>query len=185
MEPIDIFFWGFITFVVIGGVFCLLKFLPKEHEFDSEHADFYRIQYRDGAYSISKKPAKYGENIYSLRSKYFYVKKIPFAVDAFCDEAVGKDKKTYRANATVTVYFPEDKLQTFAPNFHNVSHESVEETLSEALSTAIEEAVKSYEGDKTFEDHFKEVGTEKLKTFGLIIMSINDLKVNRIDNKEE
>ncbi len=185
MEPIDLIFWLFITAVVIGGVLCLMIFLPKEHEFDDEHGDFYRIQYRDGSYSVSKKPAKYGENVYSIRSKYFYIKKVPFAVDAFCDEAVGKDKKTYRAAASVTVYFPEDQLQVFAPNFHGVSHEVVEETLSEALSSAIEEAVTSYEGDKSFEDHFKEIGSEKLKLFGLIIMSVNDLKVNRIDNKEE
>ena len=185
MGTVDLIFWLFITAVVVGGVICLLILLPKEHNFDDEHKNFYRIQYRDGSYSISKKPPKFGENIYSLRSKYFYIKKAPFTVDAFCDEAVGKDKKTYRANASVTVYFPEDQLQVFAPNFHNVSPDVVEETISEALSSAIEEAVTSYEGDKPFEEHFKEIGSEKVKLFGLIIMSVNDLKVNKIDNKEE
>lgn len=184
MDAIDLIFWGFITLVVVGGVFCLMIFLPKEHDFDDRHKDFYRIQYRDGNYAISHKSAKYGENIYSLRSKFFYIMKVPFSVDAFCDEAVGKDSKTYRATASVTVYFPEDNLQTFAQNFHNVDHSSVEETISEALSSAIEEAVTTYEGDKSFEDHFKEVGTEKVKIFGVVIMKINDLKVTRIDNKE-
>ncbi len=184
MEPIDIIFWVFIAFVVIAGIVCLMIFLPKEHEFDEKHRDQYRIQYRDGTYSVSHKPAKYGENIFSLKSRYFYILKVPFSVDAFCDEAEGKDKKTYRATAAVTVYFPEDKLTVFAENFHNIDQQSIEETLSETLSTALEEAVKNYEGDKAFDEYFTEVGKEKIALFGAIIMSVNDLKVTRIDNKE-
>ena len=96
LQMIDYIFWGFIALVVIGGVGCLIVFLPKEHELEERTADCYRIVYRDGNYSISPHKANYGENVYSLRSKFFYIKKVPFHSEAFCDEVTGCDGKSYR-----------------------------------------------------------------------------------------
>ena len=184
-QIIDILFMGFITLVVVGGIFCLLIFLPKEHDFDEAKKDCYRIEYRDGVYSVSRRKATYGENIWSIRSKFFYIKKVPFQVEAFCDDAQGKDKKHYRAAALVTVYFPENLLNTFAENFHNVPHEAVEETISETLSAALEGSVSEYEGDRPYEDFFKDKAGEKLKLFGAIVMSVNDLKVTTTSQPQE
>ena len=180
LQMIDYIFWGFIALVVIGGVGCLIVFLPKEHDLEERTADCYRIQYRDGAYSISPRKASYGENVYSLRSKFFYIKKVPFHTEAFCDEAEGKNGRSYRAAAMLTVYFPEDKLQIFAPTFHGSSHEAIEETVSETVSAALTEAMKEYDENAekaVFEEHLKKVTNEKLAIFGLILMSIGDVKI--------
>ncbi|MBQ3843343.1 MAG: hypothetical protein II820_11730 [Ruminiclostridium sp.] len=180
LQTIDYIFWGFITLVVLGGVGCLIVFLPKEHELEEQTADCYRIVYRDGVYAISPHKASYGENVYSLRSKFFYIKKVPFHAEAFCDEAVGKDGKKYRAVATLTVYFPEDKLQVFAPTFHGSSHEAVEETVGETVSAGLTEAMEDYEetvDKELFTEFIKHKISEKLEIFGLILISMPDLKI--------
>ena len=185
MELADILFIGAIAVVVILGMVCLHIFLPKEKDFDDKHANSYRIMYRDGSYSITHKKAPFGENIISLRSKYFYIQKTPFTVDAFCDEGVGKDGKTYRAAAQMTVYFPEDNLQIFAPNFHGANEEAISEIVSETACAALEEAVKEYDGSEPFDAFCKKTADEKMKLFGLIVMSIKNLNVTKIGGDAE
>lgn len=183
MDMIDLIFAGVIVLIVAGGLTCLFIFLPKEKDFDAKHANSYRIMYRDGSYSVTHKKALFGENSWSIRSKYFYIQKSPFTVDAFCDEAVGKDGKTYRAAAEMSVYFPEEKLQTFAPTFHNVGEDAVVETVSEAACAALEDAVKRYDGSEPFDTFCKKVADEKMDTFGLIVMSIKNLNVTKVAEK--
>ena len=180
IEAIDIIFWIIITVIVLGGLTCLVIFLPREHEYEESKADCYRIMYRDGVYSVSQKSAKFGENVYSIRSKYFYIKKAPFQVTAICDEAEAPDGKKYRAADTLTVCFPEDKLQVFAPTFHNVPHDSVVETIEEALTSAMEETLKSYSTDETSEalkERFKAAAKDKLDIFGVYIMNVSEVRV--------
>ncbi|MBQ7647063.1 MAG: hypothetical protein IJS94_07330 [Clostridia bacterium] len=184
MDIIDLIFAGVIVLIVAGGLACLFIFLPKEKDFDEKHANSYRIMYRDGSYSITHKKALFGENLWSIRSKYFYIQKSPFTVDAFCDEAVGKDGKTYRGTAEMTLYFPEEKLQVFAPNFHNVGEDAVLETVSEAASAALEDAVKEYDGSEPFDAFCKKTADEKMSLFGLIVMSIKNLNVTKIAGKD-
>ena len=185
LQMIDYIFWGFIALVVIGGVGCLIVFLPKEHELEERTADCYRIVYRDGNYSISPHKANYGENVYSLRSKFFYIKKVPFHSEAFCDEVTGCDGKSYRAAAALTVYFPEDKLQIFAPTFHGSSHEAIEETVAETASAGLTEALKDYEStvnQELFAEFIKHKISEKLEIFGILLMSMPDLKITENKN---
>ena len=180
-EMIDFVFWGFIALVVVVGLLCLVVFLPREHEYEEKTQDCYRIVYRDGNYSISHKKPRYGENSFSLRSKYFYIRKSPFVSEAFCDEAVSKNGRNLRGTAAVTVYFPEDKLQIFAPTFHNIPHESIAETVEETVSAALTEAIEQYDensGADSFEAYFKEVAAKKLAIFGLIPMSVKDIRVS-------
>lgn len=181
MESIDLLFWGFIALVVVGGIVCLLVFLPKEHDYEDNKNDCYRIQYRDGNYTVSKKKPSYGENRYSLRSKFFYIKKIPFEIDAFCDEGEAPDGKSYRAVTSVKMCFPEDRLQTFAPTFHGVSHESITETIEEALAAAMKDAIAKYDaaaGEEAFREVFKECAQKKLDIFGLYIMAVGNIRIN-------
>lgn len=181
MEAIDIIFWGFVALVVVGGIFCLLIFLPKEHDYEDKRSNCYRIEYRDGIYKVSNKKPSYGENRYSLRSKFFYIKKAPFEVDACCDDAKAPDGKNYRAITVVKVCFPEDRLQTFAPTFHGVAHESIVETAEEALASAMKDALGKYDaaaGEEAFKEVFKECAKEKLDIFGLYIMSVGNIKIN-------
>lgn len=185
MELIDLLFIITIVVIIIGGMVALHFLLPKEKNFDDEHAHSYRIMYRDGSYSVTHKKASFGENIISLRSKYFYIPKAPFTVEAFCDEAVGKDGKTYRASAEVSVYFPEEKLQIFAPTFHGVNEEGIQETIAEGASAALEEAVKQYEGDQPFDEFFKKTAEKSMEMFGIIIMSVKSLNVNKIGSETE
>ena len=114
LEAIDIIFWAVILLIAIGGIVSLMIFLPREHDYEEKRANCYRIEYRDGSYKISRKKPRYGENTFSVRSKYFYITQVPFAAEAFCDEAKAKDGKLYRAAATATVYFPEEMLQAFS-----------------------------------------------------------------------
>ena len=90
MEPqiIDYVFFGFIAIVAVGGIIALMVLLPKDHALEERTQDCYRIMFRDGKYTITHKKASLGENVYSLRSRYFYIKKAPFQVDAFCDSAL-------------------------------------------------------------------------------------------------
>ena len=167
LQTIDYIFWGFITLVVLGGVGCLIVFLPKEHELEEQTADCYRIVYRDGVYAISPHKASYGENVYSLDLYREFL-------------ARGEDGKKYRAVATLTVYFPEDKLQVFAPTFHGSSHEAVEETVGETVSAGLTEAMEDYEetvDKELFTEFIKHKISEKLEIFGLILMSMPDLKI--------
>ena len=183
LEVIDIVFWVVILLIALGGIVCLMIFLPREHEYDDARKDCYRIEYRDGSYKLSHKKAVYGENRFSIRSKFFYITRIPFQTDAFCDEATAKDGVKYRAAATVTVFFPEDKLQTFAMNFHNVGQDSIAETVEEALTSALTEAMSEYDSnaDKAeFEKHFKDTAAKKLDLFGLIVMNINSLNITAL-----
>ena len=181
MELIDIIFWVMITVVVLGGLACLVIFLPREHEYEEKTANCYRIVYRDGNYSVSPKKSVYGENTFSLRSKYFYITKAPFQLNAFCDGAEAVNGSQYRAAAVMSVCFPEDRLQTFAPTFHGVSQDSITETLEEALSAAMEDAIKEYDpekGNEAFEKQVKTAAQKKLDIFGAYIMHINSLKIN-------
>lgn len=173
---IDIIFWGFIIAVVLGGLACLVVFLPKEHEFDEEHENCYRIAYRDGSYSVSRKKPVYGENRFSLRSKFFYITRVPFQVTAVCEGAKATDGNEYRCAAVFTVCFPEDRLQTFAPTFHGVSQDTIVETLEEALSAAAEEFLVQYEpssDEESIKARFKELAQKKLDIFGVYIMSLS------------
>ncbi len=185
MELIDFLFVGAVVLIIILGMVCIHIFLPKEKDFDDKHAHSYRIMYRDGSYSITHKKAAFGENLYSLRSKYFYIQKSPFTVQAFCDEGVGKDGKTYRAAAEITVYFPEDNLQIFAPTFHGVNEEGIIETISETACAVLQEAVEKYDGSEPFDAFCKKVADEKMKLFGLIVMSIKNLNVTKIGGEEK
>ena len=180
-QAIDYIFWGFIILVVLGGLTCLIVFLPKEHDYEDARNSSYRIQYRDGAYTVSKKKPSYGENKYSLRSKYFYIIKIPFEVDACCEDAKATDGKNYRAVTAIKVCFPEDKLQTFAPTFHGVSHEGIVETLEEALASAMSDAITKYDpaaGEEAFKEVVKESAKEKLDIFGVYVMSVGNIRIN-------
>ncbi len=183
IETIDIIFWAVVLIIALGGIICLMIFLPREHAYDDARKDCYRIEYRDGSYKLSHKKAMYGENRFSLRSKFFYITRVPFQADAFCDEAAAKDGNPYRAAATATVFFPEDKLQTFAMNFHNVNQDVIAETVEETLTSALTEAMTEYDGndDKTdIEKHFKDVAGKKLDVFGLIVMNINSLNITPV-----
>lgn len=179
-DAVDLIFWGFVTFVVIGGIACLLVFLPREHEYEEKNANCYRISYRDGNYKITHKKPRYGENTFALREKFFYIRKAPFQADAFCDGAEATDGKNYRAASSVTVCFPEDKLQTFAPTFHGSSQEAIVETVEEALSAALTEAVGKYDpsaGEEAFNELFKGVAKEKLDIFGVYVMNVGNVRV--------
>ncbi|MBR5087903.1 MAG: hypothetical protein IK093_00595 [Ruminiclostridium sp.] len=181
INAVDIVFWVFITIVVIGGLACLVVFLPKEHDYEDSRQDCYRIQYRDGVYSVTKKKPSFGENKYSIRSKYFYIKKAPFEADACCEDGKAPDGKNYRAVTSVRVCFPEDKLQVFAPTFHNVSHESILETVEEALASAMKDALAKYDaaaGEEAFKEVFKECAKEKLEIFGIYVMTVGNIRVN-------
>ncbi len=181
LNTIDLVFWGFIILVVFGGIACLLIFLPREHDYEDKYNNCYRIRYRDGVYSVTRKKAIYGENSVSLRSKYFYIMRAPFECEAFCDEAAAADGKKYKAAVAVTLCFPENKLQVFAPTFQNVSHEMVVETLSEAISAALEDAMKQYApetGEEKFTEILKETVKEKLDIFGAYPMHINGLRIS-------
>ncbi len=180
-NTVDLLFWGFITLVVLGGIVCLLIFLPREHDYEDKFKNCYRIQYRDGSYAITEKKATYGENGVSLRSKYFYIMRAPFDCDAYCDEVTASDGKSYRAVASFKVCFPEDKLQVFAPTFQNVQHESVVETLEEALSSALTEALGAYDpaaGEEALNTALTEITKQKLDIFGAYLMRINGLKIS-------
>ena len=180
MELIDIIFWILITAIVLGGLACLVIFLPREHEYEEKTANCYRIVYRDGNYSVSPRKPVYGENTFSLRSKYFYITKAPFHLNAFCDGAEAPNGSQYRAAAMLTVCFPEDRLQTFAPTFHGVSQDGITETLEETLSAAMEDAVKQYDpekGDEIFGEQFKTAAQKKLDIFGAYVMHINNVRV--------
>lgn len=185
MELADFLFVGAILVIIILGMVCIHIFLPKEKNFDDQHAHSYRIMYRDGSYSITHKKATFGENIISLRSKYFYIQKSPFTVEAFCDGETGKDGKTYRAAAEMTVYFPEDNLQIFAPTFHGLGEEAIIETVSETACTALEQAVRDYDGSEPFDAFCKKVADEKMKLFGLIVMSIKNLNVTKVGGETQ
>ncbi len=181
MELIDYIFWGFVLLVVIGGLGCMLVFLPKEHEYEERYDGFYRIMFRDGNYSVTKKKPTYGENTFSLRSRFIYIKRVPFEADAVCDEAKAPDGKTYRAAAALKLCFPEDRLQIFAPTFHGVAHEAIVETLEEALSSAMHDALGKYDekaGAGAFAEVFKAEATEKLDIFGAYIMHIGDIRIS-------
>ncbi len=183
LEAIDIIFWAVIALIAVGGIVCLLIFLPREHAYEEKRENCYRIEYRDGSYRISRKKPRYGENTFSIRSKFFYITQVPFTVDAFCDEAAGKDGKRYRAAAAATVYFPEDMLQTFAENFHNMSKETISETIEEALSSTLTDTMRAFDGSedtKEFSEVFKKNAGEKLKAFGLIVMSVNSLNISEL-----
>lgn len=179
-ELIDYVFWGFVTAVVLGGIACLLVFLPREHDYENKYDGFYRIMYRDGSYSLTRKKPTYGENTFSLRGKFFYIKKIPFEAEAVCEEAKAPDGKSYRAAASLKVCFPEDKLQVFAPTFHGVAHEAVVETLEEALSSAMECAIGKYDetaGAEAFKELFSKEAKEKLDIFGAYVMHTGDVHI--------
>ena len=180
MELLDILFISTIIIIILGGLVALHFLLPKEKKFDDTHAYQYRIEYRDGSYSISHKKASFGENTYSLRSKFFYLPKAPFEVEAFCDEAVGKDRKTYRASALLSVFFPEDKLEVFAPIFQNMDETGREETIAEAFSAALGDAVEQYEGTEPFDDFFRKSADEKAELFGLRVKDIQNINVNKV-----
>ncbi len=185
IDSVDLLFWGFITLVVLGGLACLVIFLPREHAYEEKNENCYRILYRDGNYSVSHKSPRYGENTMSLRGKYFYITKVPFQLNAICDGREAGDGRTYRAAASVTVCFPEDKLQVFAPTFHGVSQDAISETLEEALGAAMEEAVGQYDaaaGEEAFSGQFKSVAKEKLDIFGAYVMSVGNIHVT--ENKQ-
>jgi hypothetical protein len=178
---IDIVFWVFITVIVLGGLACLIVFLPKEHNYEDSKNDCFRIEYRDGIYKISNKKPSYGENKYSLRSKYFYIKKAPFEADACCDDGKAPDGKSYRAVTSLRLCFPEDKLQTFAPTFHGVPHESIIETVEEALASAMKDAIAKYDPSadgETFKETVRECAKEKLDIFGVYIMSVGNIRIS-------
>lgn len=181
MEPetLDYLFFGFIALVAVGGIIALLILLPREHALEERTRDCYRIMFRDGNYSLSKKKASLGENVFSVRSKYFYIKKAPFEVDAFCDGAAAKDGKNYRAAAAVTMYFPEDKLNVFAPTFHGANQEGIVETMEESLSNLLTEMIAEYDGDTdTFSAKIKEEAQKKLDVFGLYVMSVKNVRIS-------
>ncbi|MCR4780386.1 MAG: hypothetical protein K5876_04740 [Ruminiclostridium sp.] len=185
MEALDIIYIVTIVVILLGGLAALHFLLPKEKNFDDKHAYLYRIEYRDGSYKISHKKASFGENIYSIRSKFFYLPRAPFDAEAFCDEATGKDGKIYRAAAVVTVLFPEEQLDVFAPIFQNMSREGMLETVSEAMSTALEDAVTQYEGSEPFDAFFRGIADKKAELFGLRIRSVQDLSVNKISGPDK
>lgn len=185
MEAIDILFIATIAVIILGGLVALHFLLPKEKKFDDSHAYLYRIEYRDGSYSISHKKPAFGENVYSIRSKFFYLPRAPFDVEAFCDEAVGKDGKTYRAAADVSVFFPEDKLEVFAPIFQNMDDAGRDDTIAEALSSALEEAVKQYEGTEPFDEFFRKSADEKSELFGLRIKEVRNLNVTKVKDPRQ
>lgn len=181
IDTIDLVFWGFITLVVIGGLVCLIIFLPREHDYEDKYANCYRILYRDGGYSITRRKPVYGENTFSLRGKYFYIHRAPFQLTAVCDGADAPDGKSYRAAAAVTVCFPEDKLQVFAPTFHGVTHDAIIETLEEALGAAMQEAVGQYDstaGAEAFTELFKAAAKEKLEIFGVYVMHVGEARIS-------
>lgn len=180
IDTIDLIFWGFITLVVLGGLACLVVFLPKEHDYEDKYANCYRIMYRDGNYSVTRKKPTYGENTFSLRGKFFYIYKAPFELTAVCDGTEAPDGKSYRAVGIVTVCFPENKLQVFAPTFHGVAQDSVAETLEEALGSAMKDALEHYDssaGDETFAELFKNTAKEKLDIFGAYVMKVNNVRI--------
>ncbi len=185
METLDIIYIVTIAVIVLAGLAALHFLLPKEKKFDDKHAYLYRIEYRDGSYKISHKKPSFGENIYSVRSKFFYLPRAPFDVEVFCDEAVGKDGKNYRAAAVVTVFFPEDKLDVFAPIFQNMDEDGRNDTVAEAFSTALEEAVKNYEGTEPFDTYFRGIADKKADLFGVRIKSVQDLNVTKIGTAEQ
>ena len=177
---IDIIFWGFITLVVLGGLACLVVFLPKEHTYEDERENCYRIMYRDGVYSVSRKKPVYGENRFSLRSKFFYITKVPFQITAACDEAKAPDGKIYRGASVLTVCFPEERLQIFSPTFQGVTQDIIVEMLEEAVSAAAEEFLGQYEpssDEEALKTRFKEIAQKKLDIFGVYVMSVTPPRV--------
>lgn len=185
METLDIIYIATLVVIVLGGLVALHFLLPKEKNFDDKHAYLYRIEYRDGSYKISHKKASFGENMYSIRSKFFYLPRAPFEVEVFCDEATGKDGKTYRASAVVAAFFPEDKLEVFAPIFQNMDEEGRNDTVAEAMSAALEEAVVNYEGSEPFDTFFRTIADKKADLFGIRIKSVDGLNVTRIGAEEQ
>lgn len=180
-EPqlIDYLFFGFIALVVIGGIVSLMVLLPKEHALEERTRDCYRIVYRDGNYSISHKKPRISENSLSFRSKFFYIKKAPFTAEAFCDGAEAKDGKKYRATCTTTMYFPEDKLNVFAPTFHGANQDGIVETMEESLTNLLTERMADYDGGdpEKFAEAFKEEAQKTLDVFGLFVMSVKNMRI--------
>ena len=177
---IDFLYIAFLVIVVLGGVVCLLIFLPKEHDLEDSTSDCYRIMFKNGTYSVSHGKPGLGENLFSIGAKYSYLKKVPFVVDCFYD---GEDDGIpYSAASTVTLHFPEDKISIFAPTFSGLTHESVEETLSETASVALKELAADCSGEEKPEELkeiFKEKVKKKLEIFGVNVMSVGELRMKK------
>lgn len=183
-NTVTVLFWGFVSLVVVGGLVCLMIFLPREHDYENARDNCYRIMYRDGVYSVTRKKPTYGENRLSLRSKYFYITKVPFQLTAVCEDAKTPDGKSRRCAAGLTVCFSEDRLQIFAPTFRGVSQDIIVEMLEEALASAAAEFLAGYDSgsdEESLKKQLKELSQKKLDIFGVYVMSVGNIRINDND----
>lgn len=182
METIDVLYGVFITLVIIIGIVCIVIFVPKEHKMWEDTEDCYRIRQSDREFKITEGKA----NFFESRKSYIYLKKLPFTAECFADDAKAPDGVSYKAIATVTLYFPPEKISISAPTFGGANHEAVIETLSEALSAAMTETIEK--GDvadtETFKTSFAAAANEKMKLFGVDVKAINDLRLNAEKSSE-
>ena len=177
MDWLDAIYAIFIALVIVGGIICIMIFVPKEREKRAKTENCYRYYKRGGDMIRSTDKA----SLYERTKSYFYIEKGPFEVDGVADGIKGTDGKYYKAVAILSVYIPDSLADTAANIFCTMEQEGIVEAISETISEALVKKLSDYseEADEAaFKEDFRKYTEEKLVTLGYMVDAFVGLKVS-------
>ena len=177
MDALDIAYIAFIAIVIITGIICIMIFVPKEREKRKNTENCYHYVLKGGMMTRSSEKA----SLYEKVSAHFYIERGPFEVDGVADGIKGKDGKSYKAIAIMSLYIPESLADTAANIFCKMEQDTIVEALSETLSEALSVKLGEYSGDmdiNEFKESYREYTEKKLTALGYMVEAFSGLKVS-------
>ena len=177
MDALDIAYIAFIVIVIITGIICIMIFVPKEREKRKNTENCYHYVLKGGMMTRSSEKA----SLYEKVSAHFYIERGPFEVDGVADGIKGKDGKSYKAIAIMSLYIPESLADTAANIFCKMDQDTIIETLSETMSEALAVKLAEYSEDRDFEEFkkdYREYTEKKLMALGYLAEAFSGLRIS-------
>ena len=177
MDALDIAYIAFIVIVIITGIICIMIFVPKEREKRKKTENCYHYVLKGGMMTRSSEKA----SLYEKVSAHFYIERGPFEVDGVADGIKGKDGKSYKAIAIMSLYIPESLADTAANIFCKMDQDTIIEALSETMSEALAVKLAEYSEDRDFEEFkkdYREYTEKKLMTLGYLAEAFSGLRIS-------
>ena len=177
MDALDIAYIAFIVIVIITGIICIMIFVPKEREKRKNTENCYHYVLKGGMMTRSSEKA----SLYEKVSAHFYIERGPFEVDGVADGIKGKDGKSYKAIAIMSLYIPESLADTAANIFCKMDQDTIIEALSETMSEALAVKLAEYSEDRDFEEFkkdYREYTEKKLMTLGYLAEAFSELRIS-------
>lgn len=176
MDTLDAAYILSILLILLGGAVCIAIFGSREKTKRDRYANSYRFKKRDGEIVRAKgKPS-----LFERKSRYWYLEKAPFSVDASAEGITGADGKQYKALALFTLHMPDDSAQRAAESFFGLSAEDIPDMLADPLDSALRALLERYDGTADFKAlaaDFRKRADEAVAPFGVSVFGVNEIRI--------